>query len=47
MGLDDITEKASDAGIEKAGDTAAKKSGGGNADKVDDLEKKADDKIGK
>jgi hypothetical protein len=35
MGLDDITEKASDAGIEKAGDTAAKKSGGGNADQID------------
>lgn len=47
MGLDDMTEKASDAGIEKVGDTAAKKTGGGNADKVDDLEKKADDKIGK
>ncbi|WP_217617117.1 hypothetical protein [Cellulomonas sp. GbtcB1] len=47
MGLDDITEKASDAGIEKAGDTAAKKSGGGNAEQIDDLEKKADDKIGK
>jgi|GEM_PF-2149137 len=47
MGLDDITEKASDAGIEKAGDTAAKKTGGGHADQVDDLEKKADDKIGK
>jgi hypothetical protein len=47
MGLDDITEKASDTGIEKAGDTAAKKTGGGNADKVDDLEKSADDKIGR
>jgi hypothetical protein len=47
MGLDDMKEKASDAGIEKAGDTAAKKSGGGNADKIDDMEKSADDKIGK
>lgn len=46
MGLDDITEKASDAGIEKAGDAAEQKSGGKGADKIDQAEKTADGTIG-
>jgi hypothetical protein len=46
MGLDDITEKASDAGIDKAGDAAEQKSGGKGADKIDKAQQAADDKIG-
>jgi hypothetical protein len=46
MGLDDMTEKASDAGIDKAGDAAEKKAGG-HGDKVDKAQQAADDKIGK
>lgn len=46
MGLDDITEKASDAGIDKAGDAADKKAGS-HGDKVDEAQQAADDKIGK
>jgi hypothetical protein len=46
MGLDDMKEKASDAGIEKAGDAAESKAGGKGGDKIDKAEKSADDKIG-
>jgi len=44
-GLDDITEKASDAGIEKAGDAAEQKAGG-HGDQIDKVEDMADKKIG-
>ncbi len=47
MGLDDITEKGSDAGIEKAGDAAEQKAGGKGGDKIDKAQQAADDKIGK
>lgn len=46
MGLDDMKEKASDAGIQKAGDAAEAKSGGKGADKIDQAEQTADQKIG-
>jgi hypothetical protein len=46
MGLDDMKEKASDAGIEKAGDAAKQKAGGKGADQIDKAEKTADEKIG-
>ena len=46
MGLDDMKEKASDAGIEKAGDAAESKAGGKGGDSIDKAEKTADDKIG-
>ncbi len=46
MGIDDMKEKASDAGIEKAGDAVDQKTGGGQADKVDKVEDLADKKIG-
>ncbi|MFB9375950.1 antitoxin [Kineococcus gynurae] len=42
----DITEKASDAGIEKAGDAADAKTGGKHAEQVDKAQQAADDKIG-
>ena len=45
-GMDDITEKASDAGIEKAGDAVDAKTGGGHAGQVDKAEDIADKKIG-
>ncbi|MBB2900371.1 hypothetical protein FHR75_001159 [Kineococcus radiotolerans] len=41
-----ITEKASDAGIEKAGDAVDAKTGGGHAEQVDKVEDVADRKIG-
>lgn len=44
-GLDDMKEKASDAGIQKAGDAAEQKAGG-HADKIDKGEQLADTKIG-
>jgi len=44
-GLDDITEKVSDAGIEKAGDAAEQKAGG-HGDQIDKVEDMADKKIG-
>jgi len=47
MGLDDMKEKASDAGIEKAGDAAESKTGGKGAGQIDKGQKAADDKIGK
>ncbi|WP_396030739.1 Rv0909 family putative TA system antitoxin [Cellulomonas fimi] len=46
MGLDDMKEKASDAGIEKAGDAADQKRGGKGADKIDQAEQAADKKFG-
>ena len=47
MGLDDITEKASDTGIQKAGDAAEQKAGGKGGDQIDKAEQAADSKIGK
>jgi hypothetical protein len=46
MALDDITEKASDAGIQKAGDAAEAKAGGKGGDQIDKAEQIADGKIG-
>jgi hypothetical protein len=46
MGLDDMKEKGSDAGIQKAGDAAESKSGGKGADQIDKAEQAADKKIG-
>jgi hypothetical protein len=55
MGLDELKdkaaqsgvgEKASDAGIEKAGDAADAKTGGGHAEQVDKAQQAADQKIG-
>ena len=45
-GLDDITEKASDAGIDKAADAADQKSGGKLDGQVDKAQESADQKIG-
>ena len=45
MGLDDIREKASDAGIEKAGDAVEAKTGGKGAAQIDKAEQAADNKI--
>lgn len=47
MGLDDMKEKGSDAGIEKAGDAAESKTGGKGAAQIDKGEQAADSKIGK
>jgi len=44
--INDITEKASDAGIDKAGDAADAKSGGKHAEQVDKVQEAADKKIG-
>ncbi|GHG56285.1 hypothetical protein GCM10011331_23640 [Flavimobilis marinus] len=46
MGIDDMKEKASDAGIQKAGDAAEQKAGSDHADKIDKGEQAADKKIG-
>ncbi|SFB38623.1 antitoxin [Cellulomonas marina] len=46
MGIDDITEKASDAGIDKAGDAVDQKTGGGHSEKIETTEKTVDEKIG-
>ncbi|GGC00847.1 Rv0909 family putative TA system antitoxin [Cellulomonas carbonis] len=46
MGLDDMKEKASDAGIEKAGDTAEGRLGDQHADTIDKAEDQADRRIG-
>ena len=46
MALDDMTEKASDAGIEKAGDAVEDKTGGKGADQIDKAQEAADAKIG-
>ena len=47
MGLDDIKEQASDAGVQKAGDAAEAKTGGKGAEQIDKGEEAADSKIGK
>ncbi len=54
MGLDDIknkvsgegVEKASDAGLDKAGDAVDAKTGGKGTEQVDKAQQAADDKIG-
>jgi len=54
MGLDELKdkagdagiEKASDAGIEKAGDVAEEKTGGKGAEQIEKGEQAADGKIG-
>ena len=46
MGIEDITEKASDAGIDKAGDAVDQKTGGKGAGQIDKAEQAADDRIG-
>ncbi len=46
MGIDDMKEKASDAGIQKAGDAAEQKAGSDHADMIDKGEQAADKKIG-
>ena len=45
-GLDDITEKASDTGIDKAADAVDQKSGGKLDGQVDKAQESADQKIG-
>jgi hypothetical protein len=47
MGLDDMKEKGSDAGIQKAGEAAEAKTGGKGAEQIDKGEEAADSKIGK
>ena len=42
----DITEKASDAAIDKAGDAVDEKTGGKHAEQVDKAQEAADGKIG-
>lgn len=46
MGIEDMTEKASDAGIEKAADTAEAKSGGKGTEQIEKAQQTADTKIG-
>jgi hypothetical protein len=55
MGLDELKDKAagsgmaekvSDAGIEKAGDAADAKTGGGHGEQIDKAQQVADQKIG-
>lgn len=46
MGIEDLTEKASDAGLEKAADAAEDKSGGKGTDQIEQAQKTADAKIG-
>lgn len=46
MGLEDITEKVSDVGIDKAGDAAEAKTGGKGAEQIDKAQQLADGKIG-
>ena len=46
MGIEDLQEKASDAGIEKAGDAADAKTGGKGTAQIDKAEDAADTKIG-
>ncbi|NYD23001.1 antitoxin [Kineococcus aurantiacus] len=42
----DISEKASDAAIDKAGDAVDQKTGGDHADQVDKAQETVDHKIG-
>jgi hypothetical protein len=46
MGTEDMIEKASDAGIEKAGEEAEAKTGGKGGQQIEQAEKFADGKIG-
>ncbi|NHC46867.1 Rv0909 family putative TA system antitoxin [Motilibacter aurantiacus] len=46
MGIGDMTEKASDAGLEKAADTAEAKTGGKGTDQIEKGQQAADAKIG-
>jgi hypothetical protein len=46
MGLENIEEKVSDAGIEKAGDVVEDKTGGKGAEQIEKGEAAADAKIG-
>jgi hypothetical protein len=46
MGLDDMKEKASDAGIEKGGDAVEAKTGGKGGAQIDKGEQVVDGKIG-
>lgn len=46
MGFGDMTEKASDAGLEKAADAAEAKSGGKGTDQIEKAQDAADTKIG-
>ncbi len=46
MGIDDMKEKASDAGIDKAGDAVEAKTGGMGGGQVDKAQEAADQKIG-
>ncbi|GAA4663987.1 antitoxin [Kineococcus glutinatus] len=45
-GLGDMAEKASDAGIEKAGDAVEDRTGGKGAGQIDKAEDAADQRIG-
>jgi hypothetical protein len=46
MGLENIEEKASDAGIDKAGDAVEEKTGGKGTEQIEKAEDAADNKIG-
>lgn len=46
MGIEDIQEKASDAGIQKAGDAIEAKTGGKGESQIDKAEQAADAKVG-
>ncbi|RJK97689.1 antitoxin [Vallicoccus soli] len=46
MGIEGMQEKASDAGIEKAGDAVDQKTGGKGESQVDKAQQAADQKVG-
>jgi hypothetical protein len=46
VGIEDMQEKASDAGIDKAGDAIDQKTGGKGTSQVDKAQEAADQKIG-
>ena len=46
MGFENITEKASDAGLEKAADTVESKTGGKGTEQIEQGQQTADAKIG-
>lgn len=46
MGIEDMTEKASDAGLEKAADTAEATSGGKGTEQIENAQQTADGKVG-